>query len=336
MMPRQHDGSDVEPSTARPDEPFVRHGEGPLMTTRDLPFPANAVLNPGAVLVDGETLLLLRIEDRRGVSQIRVARSRNGIDGWRLADRPLLVADLPDHPYEEWGCEDARVTEIEPHRWVIAYTAYSRYGPAAALATTRDFKSVRRLGIVLPPNNKDVTLFPERFHDQWILLHRPVTGGQEHIWYTYSDHDLKHWSQPGVLLPERGGPWWDGVRIGVGAQPVRTEEGWLLIYHGVKEMAGHPVYRLGLALLDLHDPRKVLARASEWVFGPQREYEQRGLVPNVVFTCGAVCRGDEVWMYYGAADTAIGLAVAKTTDLLAFVRRHDYLHKVGRLKGTIS
>ncbi|MBI3945428.1 MAG: glycosidase [Armatimonadetes bacterium] len=317
------------------NQPFSRQGDGPLLTTNDLPFAANAVLNPGAALVDGETVLLLRIEDRQGLSGIRVARSRNGVDGWRIADRPLLEPDLPDYPYEEWGCEDARVTRVGPRQWLIAYCAYSRYGPAVALATTEDFDSVRRLGVVLPPNNKDAVVFPEPFDGMWILLHRPVTGGQEHIWYACSEHDFAHWSLPGVLLPERGGPWWDGLRIGVGAQPLHTEEGWLLIYHGVKDMAGHPVYRLGLALLDANDPRKVLARASEWVFAPETEYEQRGLVPNVVFTCGAVCRGDEVWMYYGAADTAIGLAVAKTADLLAFVRRHDFMRKVGHEKGMV-
>jgi beta-1,4-mannooligosaccharide/beta-1,4-mannosyl-N-acetylglucosamine phosphorylase len=314
-------------------EPFVRLGEGPLMTVADLPFAANAVLNPGAVEVAGEILLLLRIEDRQGLSEIRVARSRNGVDGWRIAERPLLAPDHPDHPYEEWGCEDPRVTLIGPDRWIIAYTAASRYGPAVALAITRDFESVERLGIVLAPNNKDATVFPVPFEDRWLMLHRPVTGGQEHIWYACSDRNLDHWTRPGVLLPERNGPWWDGVRIGVGAPPIRTDEGWLLVYHGVKDMAGHPIYRLGLALLAPENPRRVLARASNWVFAPETEYEQRGLVSNVVFTCGAIPRGDAIWMYYGAADTAIGLAVAKTADLLAFVHRYNYLHKVGRDKG---
>ncbi len=314
-------------------EPFKRHSDRPLICVCDLPCPANAVLNPGVAQVGDETVLLLRIEDRQGISHIRVARSANGVDGWRIAGAPLLQPDLPQHPFEEWGCEDPRVTPIGPSEWVIAYTAYSRYGPAVALAVTRDFETAHRLGVVLSPSNKDAALFPQPFERNRLLLHRPVTGGQEHVWYACSDHDLDHWSHPGILLPERGGPWWDGLRIGVGAPPLLTEEGWLLIYHGVKDMAGHPVYRLGLALLDREDPRKVLARASEWVFGPEAEFERHGLVPNVVYTCGALLRGDEVWMYYGAADTAIGLATARTSDLLAFVQRHDYLHKVGPGKG---
>lgn len=305
-------------------EPFVRYGARPLITPEDLPFKTDAVLNPGVAEVDGEVVLLLRIEDRRGLSQIHVARSANGIDGWCVEKEPLLSPGLPQYPFEEWGCEDPRVTQIEPRKWLIAYTACSRHGPAVALAVTKDFAKVDRLGVVLPPTNKDAAVLPQTFDGLWVMLHRPSTGGQEHIWHA-SSPALTHWSQPGILLSQRGGPWWDGMRIGVGAPPIRTNEGWLLIYHGVKEMGVRPVYRLGLALLDLQDPRKVVARASEWVFAAEADYELRGLVPNVVYTCGALLRGDEVWMYYGAADTVIALATASVPDLLSFVRENDLM-----------
>jgi len=314
---------------------FTRYKDKPLITPEHLPLEVDAVFNPGVAEIDGEVVLLLRIEDRQGLSQIRVARSKNGVDDWTIADEPLLEPDLPDFPFEEWGCEDARVTQVGPRQWIIAYTAYSRYGPAVALATTSDFETANRLGVVLAPTNKDATVFPQPFDGINILLHRPVTGGYEHIWYASCRDGYANWSEPGVLLPERGGPWWDGLRIGVGAPPLRTDQGWLLIYHGVKDMAGHGVYRLGLALLDLDNPRRALARASRWVFAPEANFEQRGLVPNVVYTCGALLRGDDVWMYYGAADTVIGLATAKLTDLLDFVWKYDYLHQVGRGKGMV-
>ncbi len=314
-------------------ELFKRHRANPLLTPADLPFHADAIFNPGVAEVDGDTVLLMRIEDRRGISEIRVARSSNGIDGWEIADRPLLEPDLPDYPFEEWGCEDARVTKVGEKEWVIAYTAYSRYGPAVALATTSDFETAERLGVVLSPTNKDAAVFPGEFDGLRIMLHRPVTGGQEHIWHACSPRDWVHWSNPGVLLPERGGPWWDGLRVGVGAPPLLTESGWLLIYHGAKEMGARPVYRLGLALLDSDDPRKVLARAGECVFSPEVSYEQRGLIPNVVYTCGALTRGDDIWLYYGAADTVIGLATGKTSELVEFCLERDYVHKVGRDKG---
>lgn len=318
------------------DTVFVRRGERPLLTPADMPIDANAVLNPGVVEVDGEMLLLLRVEDKRGVSEIRVARSANGVDGWRIAERPLLQPDLPENPYEEYGCEDARVTHIGEREWLIAYTAFSRYGPGIAMATTRDFETVERLGLVLSPSNKDAAVFPVKYGDKWFMVHRPVTGGGEHIWYACAPYDFVHWSMPGILLPQKGGPWWDGLRVGVGGPPILTDEGWLLIYHGAKEVSRHSVYRLGVAMLDLDDPRRVLARASDWVFGPEAEFEQRGLAPGIVFTCGAVCRGDELWMYYGAGDTFVGLAIARTADLINFAFEHDYLHQIGRAKGMVK
>lgn len=318
------------------EKPFTRCAQNPLLTPDDLPISANSVLNPGVAEVDGEVLLLLRIELKRGTSQIRVARSANGVDNWRIEDQPLLAPDLPEYPYEEWGCEDPRVTQMSPNEWLIAYAAYSRHGPAVALAKTSDFEVVRRLGIVLAPTNKDATVLPRLPSGDWIMLHRPVTGGQEEIWYAVADQDVAHWTNPGILFPVHGGPWWDGLRIGVGAPPILTDRGWLLIYHGVKQMGADPVYRLGLALLDKDDPRKTLLRASEWVFAPEMPYERHGQVSNIVFTCGAILRGDEVWMYYGAADTVVGLAIAKLSDLLDFVEAHDYLRRVGRAKGMIA
>lgn len=317
------------------ESPFTRCAQNLILTPNGLPVNANSVLNPGVAEVDGEVVLLLRIEMKRGTSQIRVARSANGVDNWQIAEQPLLAPNLSEYPYEEWGCEDLRVTQIGTGEWLIAYVAYSPHGPAVALAITFDFEVVRRLGIVLAPTNKDAAVLPQLPSGEWIMLHRPVTGGAEEIWYAVADQDVAHWTNPGILFPVRGGPRWDGLRIGVGAPPILTDRGWLLIYHGVKQLGSNPIYRLGLALLEKDDPRKTLLRASEWVFAPEMPYEQHGQVSNVVFTCGALLRGDEVWMYYGAADTVVGLAIAKLSDLLDFVEGHDYLRRVSRVKGMI-
>ncbi len=312
---------------------FRRHPANPILLPQDAPTPAAAVLNPGVAEVNGEVLLLVRVEDRRGISHLHVVRSANGVDGWRWDTAPLLVPDTdPACPYDEWGCEDARITQLHTREWIIAFTAASRYGPTVALAKTQDFLTVERLGIVLSPNNKDCIIFPDQFEEKWLMLHRPVAGNQEHIWYA-SSNDLIHWSHPGILIPERGGPWWDGLKLGAGAPPLRTKEGWLLIYHGVKEIANRPIYRLGLALLDSANHRHVIARTAEWVFSPEAEYERRGDAPNVVYTCGALLRGDEVWMYYGAADFCICLATAKLADLLEAVHALDYVQRL-RMDGT--
>ncbi len=300
-------------------EYLVRQGAGPLLTPEQMPCEANAVLNPGVAEVDGDVILLLRIENKDGISHIRVARSHNGVDSWKYADRPILEPGVSGFPYEEWGCEDARVTKIDAKEWAIAYTAYSRHGPIIALATTSDFQHADRIGTALIPANKDAALFPGKINGQFYVLHRPDIGGEENIWYASSTQHLTHWTDPGLLMERRGGPYWDSQRIGAGCPPIRTKEGWLLIYHGTKAMGGRSIYRLGVALLDLEDPTRVIARSSDWIFAPEADFEQTGLMPGVIFTCGALVRGDEIWMYYGAADTCVGLAVGRVSDLLDLV-----------------
>ena len=241
---------------------FVRHPGNPIITARDLRYPANTVFNPGATLFDGETLLLLRVEDRRGHSHLTVARSRDGITDWRIDETPTFVADPDRYPEEMWGIEDARITYMEEDgKWAIAYTAFSLGGPLVSLATTTDFRRFERLGPVMPPDDKDAALFPVRFGGRWAMLHRPVpttsiTGA--HIWLSWSP-DLRHWGDHHILVRARRGAWWDANKIGLSPPPLRTAEGWLLLYHGVRMTASGAIYRLGLALLDLENPQRLCA-----------------------------------------------------------------------------
>jgi len=296
---------------------FQRSPSNPILTPNDMPVPAEAVLNPGATEKDGEVILLLRVEDTSGFSSIHVARSRDGVENWRIDPNPLLKYGEPDWRYEQWGCEDARVTYLpEQNGWYITYTAYSPAGAAVGLAWTRDFTRAERIGLILSPSNKDAVLFPVRFAGRWAVLHRPeVCGGIENIWLAYSP-DLIHWGEPHCVLPEGTGPAWDAVKVGAGPPPILTDRGWLLLYHGVKYYAGQMAYRVGGVLLDRDRPNKVLARSRRCLFKPAAIYEQSGLVANVVFPTGLLLRGDELWMYYGAADTRICLATAKLADIL--------------------
>ncbi|MDR7416440.1 MAG: glycosidase [Armatimonadota bacterium] len=295
---------------------FRRYEGNPILRASDLPVPALGVYNPGVAEVEGEVVLLLRVEGTDGRSSLHVARSPDGIGSWRVDPEPLLSPDGGDERYEALGCEDPRVTFVEElGEWVIAYVAVGPSGPAVALATTRDFRSVRRLGLVLPPPNKDAALFPRRIRGRWWLLHRPSSGGAEHIWVAESP-DLAFWGRPQLVLPERGGTWWDGARVGAGAVPVETPEGWLVIYHGVKVVAGVPNYRLGVALLDLENPARVTSRCAHPVLSPEAPYERVGNGFNIVFTCGALAREGMVWLYYGAADSCVALARARLADLV--------------------
>jgi predicted GH43/DUF377 family glycosyl hydrolase len=302
---------------------FERSEANPILTAADVPYPANSVFNPGAARVGNETVLLVRVEDLRGISQLHVARSADGISGWRFDASPLLRSDAERYPEEIWGCEDPRLTWLpEREEWVIAYTAYSRRGPLVSMATTRDFRSVQRLGPMMPPEDKDAALFPRRFDGRWAMIHRPSplrTGA--HMWISFSP-DLRHWGDHKLLLEARDGGWWDAGKIGLGPPPLETAEGWLVLYHGVHATADGPIYRAGLALLDLEQPDTVLRRTDEWVFGPTAPYEMVGDVGRVVFPCGWVLdeASDRLNVYYGAADSVVGLASASMSDVLALVR----------------
>lgn len=304
---------------------FHRHPQNPILTAADWPYPVNSVFNPGVTrLPDGSTLLLCRVEDRRGHSHFCAARSRNGVDGWQIDPQPTLMPDPERYPEEIWGIEDPRITYVpEMGCYVIAYTSYSRGGPGVSLALTRDFVTFERYGVVMPPEDKDAALFPRRIGDYWALIHRPVTPLGAHMWISYSP-DLRHWGNHRLLIEARRGAWWDAYKIGLCTPPIETNEGWLIIYHGVRQTAGGCLYRLGLALLDLENPQRCLLRGDTWIFGPEAPYEREGDVDNVVFPCGYTLGddGDTLYLYYGAADTCIALASGSVRALLDWLKQN--------------
>ena len=188
-------------------ELFVRYKRNPILTVEDWPYQANSVFNPAAVIVDGKTLLLVRVEDHRGFSHFTIARSDNGIDGWEIDPEPTFAPDPVNYP-EEIYIEDPRITYIdEIGKWAVAYTAFSDSGPLTALAFTEDFKTFERIGPTLPPENKDAAIFPVKFKDRWAMLHRPVSniaGAKANIWISFSP-DMKYWGEHEVLLYARDG-----------------------------------------------------------------------------------------------------------------------------------
>jgi len=306
-------------------ELFHRYEGNPILTAADWPSTINAVFNPGVTEFDGETLLLARVEDRTGISHLDVARSANGVTDWVVEHGRRMVPEFASHA-EEFGIEDARITRIGDE-YLIAYTGYSGDGPLVCLAMTSDFRSYERRGVLMPPEDKDAALFPRQFEGRWALIHRPVSVTPRqaaHIWLSWSP-DLRHWGDHTILLRAREGAWWDAHKIGLCAPPLETEQGWLVLYHGVHTTAAGSIYRLGLALLDRTHPDRVLARSSEWMFGPDAPYERIGDVDQVVFSCGwqILEDGDTIRMYYGAADTSICVATASLSALLAWLSRHS-------------
>ena len=303
-------------------ELFQRHGCNPILTAAQWPYPVNSVFNPGAALLpDGITLLLCRVEDRRGHSHLCAARSANGIDGWKIDTQPTLMPDPERFPEELWGIEDPRITFVsELDKYAVVYTAYTRGGPGVSLALTEDFHHFERYGLIMQPEDKDAVLLPHRINGNWALLHRPVNPLGAHMWISYSSN-LRQWGSHKLMLEARLGAWWDANKIGLASPPIETAKGWLVIYHGVRQNAAGSIYRLGVALFDLDAPEICLKRGDEWIFGPEEPYEQRGDVDNVVFPCGHTIApdGDTIHLYYGAADTSIALATGSIKALLEWL-----------------
>jgi predicted GH43/DUF377 family glycosyl hydrolase len=303
---------------------FQRYEANPILVADDWPYTVNAVFNPGVVQHGSDTVLLVRVEDRSGISHLAVARSKDGYTNWRIDQEPSFGGD--SSRYEEiWGVEDPRITRCDG-QYFIVYTGYSRGGPLVCLASTPDFRTFERHGVLMVPEDKDAALFPHRFNGRWGLIHRPVSTNSitgAHIWLSWSP-DLKHWGDHLVLIHARQGGWWDANRVGLGPPPLLTDYGWLLLYHGVRVTASGSIYRLGLALLDRDNPEIILLRGNEWIFGPDRDYERSGDVPDVVFPCGWVLDDDQqsLRLYYGAADTSTCVATADLDSLITYLHRH--------------
>jgi predicted GH43/DUF377 family glycosyl hydrolase len=306
-------------------ELFRRHKLNPILTAADWPYPVHSVFNPAATrLADGTTLLLCRVEDRRGHSHLCAARSANGVDNWQIDTQPTLLADPEHFPDELWGIEDPRITYVpELSKYAVVYTAFSKYGPGVALAFTEDFRQFERYGLIMSPEDKDAALLPHRIGGHWALIHRPVSGPRAHMWMSYSA-DLRHWGSHKLMMEARWGAWWDANKIGLSPPPIQTPQGWLMIYHGVRQTAAGSLYRLGLALFDLESPERCLKRGDEWVFGPEEPYEQVGDVGYVTFPCGYTidADGDTIHMYYGAADSSVALATGSIRTLLDWLEKH--------------
>ena len=249
------------------------------------------------------------------ISWLLVAFSRDG----RSIDRFGPTPFLPMTRYETFGVEDPRLTALDG-RFYFTYVAVSQHGVATALASTADFQSFQRHGMIFCPENKDVVLFPEKIDGQYMAMHRPNPNTHlcpPEIWIARS-HDLLHWGGHERLLGSEAG--WATVKIGGGTPPVRTDRGWLSLFHGhiAPQTAGSVgQYAAASMLLDLEDPRRILGLSPQPVMQADADFERIGFLPDIVFPTAVVGHGDELDVYYGAADTATGVVRYAKDELLA-------------------
>ncbi len=241
------------------------------------------------------------------ISHLRLARSRDG-RRFQVEDRPALG---PANAYEIFGIEDPRITCIGD-RFYIDYVGVSPRGVTTCLASTRDFESFERHGVIFHPDNKDVVLFPARIGNKYYALDRPHSSLflRNDVWIAESP-DLICWGNHRYLMGTRDGLW-DETRIGAGAVPFRTDKGWIEIYHGADRESR---YCLGAVLLDGAQPWKILARSATPIFAPEMDYERAGFFGKVVFSCGLLFEDETLKLYYGAADTSICYAEIPLADV---------------------
>jgi predicted GH43/DUF377 family glycosyl hydrolase len=296
---------------------LVRIGKNPVISPRPgFDWEVDGTFNPAAVAVGNTIHLLYRAVDSNRISRLGYARSSNGTEISFRSNNPVLEGTSD---WEEFGCEDPRLTQINGV-YFVTYTAFSRQGPRVALASTKDFTHFMKHGLIGPAeDDKDCVLFSDMVNGKIAMLHRLDSKIQiayfdnidsiinsKNFWHEY----VVHFDDFEIIRPKYA---WEEWKVGVGPPPIKTDRGWLVIYHGVDTRR---VYRVGAVLLDLDEPTKILARTKEPILEPEMEFEKRGIVPNVVFPEGAVLREGDLLVYYGAADRVSCLAKTSIDEFL--------------------
>lgn len=314
---------------------LTRFKENPILTRKDIPaipphlIDVSSVFNPGAIKFNDLYILLLRVQNRGRETFLLKAVSHDGLH-FKVEDRPIHFQGLDSIKEPIYHVYDPRLTLIE-HTCYIMLAMDMDDGCRLGLARTNDFENYEFLGIVGHGDVRNGVLFPEKINGQYLRLERPnkqaVAGGimsGTEIWLSASN-DLIHWQEVGPVMQGRF-HYWDET-IGSGPPPIKTRAGWLHVYHGVAHHFGAAsIYQAGAVLLDLNSPQKVLGRTRQNILEPRELYELTGQVPNVVFPSGLICEAfdaqgfaldeAEVKIYYGAADTVVGLATTKVKDLI--------------------
>lgn len=295
---------------------ITRYKNNPVLTKDDVPYEVATVHNAAVVKHNEKYVMIFRSHRHNGRSILGKATSDNGFD-FKVDTAPFMVPATEGifAEYEEYGVEDPRVTAIDGE-YLITYSAYSKHGVRIGLAKTKDFINIERFSLITEADYRNVVIFPEKFNGLYARLDRPHSEiSPWSVWISYSP-DLRYWGDSKVIMKPVTYHW-DEMKIGPGAPPFKTKEGWINIYHGVFPTMDGSVYRLGVALHDLADPSKIIAVADEWILQPEEVYEITGYVHNVVFTCGAVPENDgTVKIYWGGADKVMCAGTAKIDDLV--------------------
>ena len=313
--------------------PVWRYTENPIIG-RNPAKGISRIFNSAVQPYENGFIGVFRAEQTDGIPFIYLGRSTDGIH-WSFDTEKIHFTDKNGKLFEPSYAYDPRLIKIDDTYYII--WCQDAYGAALGMAETTDFKTFTRLENPFLPFNRNGVLFPRKINGRYMLLSRPSDSGHTPFGdiFLSESPDLEYWGHHRHVMGKTGN-WWENVKIGGGAAPIETDKGWLMIYHGVTGTCNGFVYSMGAAILDKDEPSKVLHRCSRYILTPEEWYEERGFVPNVCFPCAALFDAPtgRIAVYYGCADTYVGLAFTTADELYRYIIENDDAgeseHETGR------
>ena len=312
--------------------PLWRYTENPVIARNPIPGVAR-IFNSAVVPYEGAYIGVFRGEQTNGIPYIYLGRSADGIH-WDFDKEKIPFVNEKGEPFMPPYAYDPRLVKVDDTYYAI--WCQDAYGVAIGMAKTTDFKTFTRIENPFLPFNRNAVLFPRKVGGKFKLLSRPSDSGHTPFGdiYISESPDMEYWGHHRHVMGKSGN-WWENVKIGGGAAPIETSEGWLLFYHGVTGTCNGLVYSIGGAILDRDEPSKVLYRCNTFLLMPEEWYEERGFVPNVCFPCATLQDAEtgRIAVYYGCADSYVGLAFTTIDEVVSYIKEHSHLTETDRELG---
>lgn len=304
--------------------PMWRHSENPIINRNPLPNVAR-IFNSAVMPYNDGFIGVFRGEQRDGVPHIYLGSSKDALN-WEFAPEKIPFTNENGESFMPVYAYDPRLVKVEDTYYIMWCQDF--YGPSIGIAETTDFRTFTRLENPFLPYNRNAVLFPKKIGGNFVMLSRPCDNGHTAFGdiFLSESRDMEFWGRHRHVM-SRTNHWWESLKIGGGAAPIETTEGWLLFYHGVVNTCNGYVYSIGAAILDINEPSKVLHRCSNYVLAPEEWYEERGFVPNVCFPCAALCDSEtgRIALYYGCADSYVGVAYTTVQEIYDYILKYDCL-----------
>ena len=304
--------------------PLWRYTENPIIGRNPLPDVAR-IFNSAVIPYNDGYIGVFRGEQRNGIPHIYLGRSKDALH-WEFDSEKIPFTDKNGKPFMPLYAYDPRLVKIEDTYYIM--WCQDAYGPTIGIAKTTDFKRFERIENPYLPYNRNAVLFPRKINGNYVMLSRPCDNGHTAFGdiFLSESPDMEFWGRHRHVMG-RSDNWWESLKIGGGAAPIETDKGWLLFYHGVVNTCNGYVYSIGGAILDINEPSRVLHRCENYLLAPEEDYEERGFVPNVCFPCAALtdAASGRIAVYYGCADSYVGVAFTTVTEVYDYILTHDKL-----------